>query len=155
MSVDSLKKQSTHQFKALGFKPEVLAKLRQAINGDVIDDSADVEQMRFVTHEEEDEDMAHTAIKSISNSKKKKKNVASFSFNVDSQTKAGNETGQADPSHAAADSQDDAANDMDHEKENQAQLRSLGSSSTLTNHLNLQSALPSRETGICKGETLT
>jgi hypothetical protein len=154
MSVDSLKKQFTHQFKALGFKPEVLAKLRQAINGDVIDDSADVEQMRFVTHEEEDEDMAHTAIKSISNSKKKKKNVASFSFNVDSQTKAGNEKGQADPSHAAADLQD-AANDMDHEKENRAQLRSLGSSSTLTNHLNLPSALPSRETGTCKGETLT
>ncbi len=144
ITVDSLKKQSIHQFKALGFKPEVMKKLRQAINGDFCDISA--EQLRFVTNDEEEEHLAQIAIKSAPNSKKQKTKVATFQTtfsNVGIQNKVGiNENQAAD--HAATYLQE-AINDLDCDKDNTNQLLSLGISSMLASNSDLKCCLPSSD----------
>ncbi len=80
-TVDALKKQSTHQIKALGFKPEVLCRLRNALRGNIGDCQADLGQLRFVTYDEEEQEK-DVVIRSLSNTKKKKKKVERLLLNL-------------------------------------------------------------------------
>jgi hypothetical protein len=149
-TVDSLKKQPVHLFRALGFKSGVLDKLKRAIHGDFPDDRADLEQLRFVTVDEEADDLAQATIKSSSNCTKKKPKSANLSWNVGVGIKA-----NVDPNHAAADTQE-VTSDMSHNEDDPAQLLSLGISSKLTNIMDHEQCLASTETKNLndKGETL-